>query len=313
MLAGFQVALSPINLFCCLVGVIIGTLVGVLPGIGPVGGIALLLPVTFGLEPVSGLIMLSGNTYRGIRTMAETGLLFELFPELIPLGELDREKELDLEVLGHTIGGFRYMARARRLRAFTLAETLHAAWALLFHDLGKPYTFSFDEEKQRVHFFYHERRSSEIAARIMERLRFSAADAKAILTLIENHMRIFLISNDAATERATRRLVYKMGELTPALVFLSLLDLYGNTRGRENESTIQVQSRFRDVLAEFDQWRETPLTPLITGTDLLVLGYTQGPELGRVLQEVRQKQIAGEITEKDTALAFARRAFRRTG
>lgn len=258
-------------------------------------------------------IMLSGNAHRGIRTMAETGLLFELFPELVPLGEMDREKALDLEVLGHTIGGFRYMARARKLHPFSQTETLMAAWALLFHDLGKPYTFSFDDEKQRVHFFYHERRSSEIAAAIMDRLRFSASERKAVLTLIENHMRIFLISNAEATDRATKRLVYKMGELTAPLVFLSLLDLYGNTKGKENESTVLVQSRFRDVLAELEEWRKTPLPRLISGHDLIALGYTQGPELGRVLEEVREKQIAGEITEKDVALRYARQVFRRTG
>ncbi len=259
------------------------------------------------------LIMLSGNTYRGIRAMAGTGLLFELFPELIPLEEIDREKDLDLEVLGHTIGGFRYMRRAQKLRSFSQAETLHAAWALLFHDLGKPYTFSFDEEKQRVHFFYHERRSRDIAARIMDRLRFSASETKAILALIENHMRIFLISNAEATDRATKRLVYKMGNLTAPLVFLSLLDLYGSSKGKENESTIQVRSRCSEILAEFEEWQKTPLARLVTGNDLLALGYPQGPELGRVLQEIREKQIAGEITEKDEALTYARQGLRRTG
>jgi len=57
---GFQVALEPMNLLYCFIGVFIGTLVGVLPGIGPAGSIALLLPSTFRLSPVSGIIMLAG-------------------------------------------------------------------------------------------------------------------------------------------------------------------------------------------------------------------------------------------------------------
>lgn len=60
---GFQTAVSPMNLLYCLVGTLIGTLIGVLPGIGPVQTIAILLPTTFALEPVSALIMLAGIYY----------------------------------------------------------------------------------------------------------------------------------------------------------------------------------------------------------------------------------------------------------
>ena len=60
---GFGVAMTPINLGFALMGCLIGTLIGVLPGIGPIATIAMLLPLTFHLEPVSGLIMLSGIFY----------------------------------------------------------------------------------------------------------------------------------------------------------------------------------------------------------------------------------------------------------
>jgi TctA family transporter len=60
---GFQTAVSPMNLLYCLVGALIGTLIGVLPGIGPVQTIAILLPTTFALPPVSALIMLAGIYY----------------------------------------------------------------------------------------------------------------------------------------------------------------------------------------------------------------------------------------------------------
>ena len=60
---GFQTAVSPMNLLYCLVGALIGTLIGVLPGIGPVQTIAILLPTTFTLPPVSALIMLAGIYY----------------------------------------------------------------------------------------------------------------------------------------------------------------------------------------------------------------------------------------------------------
>ena len=60
---GFSVALDPINLLYCFIGVLLGTLVGVLPGIGPTATIAMLLPITFTLGPSTALIMLAGIYY----------------------------------------------------------------------------------------------------------------------------------------------------------------------------------------------------------------------------------------------------------
>jgi TctA family transporter len=63
LILGFSVAVSPMNLLYCLIGVLLGTLIGVLPGIGPVATIAMLLPITFNLNPVAALIMLAGIYY----------------------------------------------------------------------------------------------------------------------------------------------------------------------------------------------------------------------------------------------------------
>jgi putative tricarboxylic transport membrane protein len=63
VLDGFAVVLEPTNLLYCLLGVVIGMLVGVLPGLGPAATIAILLPVTIGIEPVTAIIMLSGIFY----------------------------------------------------------------------------------------------------------------------------------------------------------------------------------------------------------------------------------------------------------
>jgi len=63
LMLGFGVALKPLYLFYCLVGVLLGTLVGVLPGIGALATIAMLLPVTFSLPPEASLIMLAGIYY----------------------------------------------------------------------------------------------------------------------------------------------------------------------------------------------------------------------------------------------------------
>jgi len=75
---GFQVALSLQNLLYCFMGVVLGTLIGVLPGIGPVATIAMLLPVTFTLPPVSALIMLAGIYYGAQYGGSTTAILVNL-------------------------------------------------------------------------------------------------------------------------------------------------------------------------------------------------------------------------------------------
>ncbi|MCV2447733.1 tripartite tricarboxylate transporter permease [Paracoccus sp. DMF] len=75
---GFSVASSLANLAFCLIGVILGTLIGVLPGIGATATIAMLLPITFQLEPVSALIMLAGIYYGAQYGGSTTAILINM-------------------------------------------------------------------------------------------------------------------------------------------------------------------------------------------------------------------------------------------
>jgi putative tricarboxylic transport membrane protein len=75
---GFSVALQPLNLLYCFVGVFIGTLIGVLPGIGPVGAMSLLLPITFKSTPESALIMLAGIYYGSMYGGSTTSILVNI-------------------------------------------------------------------------------------------------------------------------------------------------------------------------------------------------------------------------------------------
>jgi putative tricarboxylic transport membrane protein len=75
LLQGFATAATPANLLLALLGVVIGTAVGVLPGIGPAMTVALLLPVTYGLEPTGALIMLAGIFYGGMYGGSTTSIL----------------------------------------------------------------------------------------------------------------------------------------------------------------------------------------------------------------------------------------------
>jgi putative tricarboxylic transport membrane protein len=75
LLDGFATAATPINLLLSLIGVIVGTAVGVLPGIGPAMTVALLLPITSGLEPTGAIIMLAGIFYGGMYGGSTTSIL----------------------------------------------------------------------------------------------------------------------------------------------------------------------------------------------------------------------------------------------
>jgi putative tricarboxylic transport membrane protein len=63
LLMGFSIALSPVNLLFAALGVVLGTIIGALPGIGSVTGVAVLLPITFGMDPTAAIIMLCGIYY----------------------------------------------------------------------------------------------------------------------------------------------------------------------------------------------------------------------------------------------------------
>jgi len=76
--SGFAVALSPGNLFYCAIGVILGTAIGVLPGLGPPATIALLLPVTFKIAPLSAVIMLAGIFYGAMYGGSTTSILLNI-------------------------------------------------------------------------------------------------------------------------------------------------------------------------------------------------------------------------------------------
>ncbi len=75
---GFGTALSPTNLLFCLLGALLGTLIGVLPGIGPTTTIAVLLPITFYLPPLAGIIMLAGIYYGAQYGGSTTAILLNL-------------------------------------------------------------------------------------------------------------------------------------------------------------------------------------------------------------------------------------------
>src|SRR3989442_11878430 len=83
-LDGFALVVEPKNLLYCLIGVLIGMVIGVLPGLGPAATIAILLPITYSINPVSAIIMLAGIYYRAQYGGTITSVFFRLPGEASP-------------------------------------------------------------------------------------------------------------------------------------------------------------------------------------------------------------------------------------
>lgn len=78
LMQGFATAVTPTNLFLCLMGCLWGTAVGVLPGLGPLAGMALLLPLTYSLDPTGAVIMLAGIFYGAMYGGSTTSILLRI-------------------------------------------------------------------------------------------------------------------------------------------------------------------------------------------------------------------------------------------
>src|SRR3989304_3252343 len=86
LIAGFAGALSWESLGYCFIGCLWGTVVGVLPGLGPLAGMTLLLPLTFGLDPTTGIIMLTGIFYGAMYGGSTTSILVRIPGEAASVG-----------------------------------------------------------------------------------------------------------------------------------------------------------------------------------------------------------------------------------
>src|SRR3954465_14087060 len=116
LLDGCGTALSPINLLWAAIGVLLGTAIGVLPGIGPAMAVALLLPVTYGLDPIAAFIMFAGIYYGAMFGGSTPSILLNTPGESAavvaamegnPMAKSGRGAQaLAAAAIGHFVGGF---------------------------------------------------------------------------------------------------------------------------------------------------------------------------------------------------------------
>jgi poly(A) polymerase len=121
-------------------------------------------------------------------------------------------------------------------------------------------------------------------------------------------MRILNLSRETK-ETALKRLIHQMGEETPLLVLLTLAD----KEASRGILSIQVDEVVEDhclrILKLFEEKEIVHPPPLITGHDVMALGYPSGPKVGQILNFIRGKQVEGEIKTREEALEVLRERF----
>jgi len=260
-------------------------------------------------------ILLSPRPGLGIKSLYELGLLLVLMPELTGLEHLGQNKHHHLNVLSHILlmidkigWAADWVTENGKAISLPPEDRLALYYAALFHDLGKQDTYSQDD-KGRIHFYHHESFSCKRAEAIMDRLRFSNEMKNCVLHLIKHHMRILNLSSETG-ETALKRLVNQVGEETVLLVLHTLSDKEASRGILSIQIDEIVEGHCLRLLQLFAEKDIVHPPPLITGHDVMALGYPPGPKVGEILNFIREKQIEGEIKTREEALELLKENFK---
>jgi tRNA nucleotidyltransferase/poly(A) polymerase len=185
----------------------------------------------------------------------------------------------------------------------------------LFHDTGKPRTKTIDETG-KIRFIEHEQFGSRLVEQRGVALRLSNLEIGRLVKIVSHHMRPSLLSHD--NEIPSRKAVYRFFRTTGGagvdICLLSLADLqatYGPTLPQER--WVQHLDVVRILLSAWWEDREASVipTPLINGDQLMeALILSPGPQVGYLLESIREAQVGGEIKTRDEAIDFARSLLR---
>ncbi len=266
---------------------------------------------------------------RGLELMDELGATAAVLPELDALHGVEQNPYHQFDVHGHTLEVLRqaiqlegdlderFGDRAAEIAALLdepLGDELTRAEGLrfgaLFHDLGKPETRAV-APNGRVLFIGHDEVGVRMIGEICERLRAGRRLTSFLQSLTSNHLLLGFLVHERPL---SRRQVYEYLVATePESVDVTLLTVADRLATQGPRTRPEAISSHLDLAREMvgaalDWRRAGPPAPAIRGDELAAeLGIEPGPELGRVLEEIRAAQFAGEITGREGAVALARR------
>lgn len=237
-------------------------------------------------------ILTEGAARRGFELLDASGLLQAVLPEIARMKGVPQPPQFHPEgdVWIHTL---------LLLENLPPAPPLILALGALLHDVGKPPTITFEG---RIRFSGHAEVGARLARDILTRLRYPGAVVDAVVSLVRNHMRFLdLPRMGLAARKRFFRLPYFEEQLE-----LHRIDLLGGFRPL---NSFEEALRQRAALPE----AELRPPPLITGEDLIALGYVPGPLFKRILSAVEEEQLEGALATREQALAFVGEKFDRAG
>jgi putative nucleotidyltransferase with HDIG domain len=235
-------------------------------------------------------ILTEGGARRGFELLDASGMLADLLPEVAAMKGVAQPPEYHPEgdVWTHTL-----------LLLEQLPQPVSTTLALgaLLHDVGKPPTYRVAD---RIRFDGHAEAGVQLANGILNRLRFSRAEIDQVEALIGSHMKFMDVHR---MKDSTLKRFLRMPFFAEHLE-LHRLDVMSSNHRLENYDLARLK------LEEFGEEHLQP-EPLVTGTDLIALGYAPGPLFSRILHTVEDAQLEGSVTTSDEALELVRTLFPR--
>ncbi len=266
----------------------------------------------------------------------ELGLLTTIIPELLPLKGATQPKEHFWDVFTHslkTVAAADFLL-CRGVWEYATNDILAAApWsakldehfdqsvasgstrrilvklAALLHDIAKPQTKTL-ETNGRTRFLGHEKQGADTAASILRRLRFSSKEIKLVNNMVRYHLRPTQMSQDGLpSPRAIYRFFRDADDTGIDILFLSLADHLATKGPNLKLKAWQEHALLVGYVLDKRLAEERVTTPpkLISGQDLIqIFSLSPGPEIGQLLELVREAQATGELNTKEEALSYIR-------
>jgi len=235
-------------------------------------------------------ILTEGRARRGFELLDESGLLEHVLPEVAHMKGVAQPPQYHPEgdVWVHTL---------MLLDQLDAAVSPTLALGALLHDVGKPPTFRVAE---RIRFDGHAEVGALMAGKIMERLRFSRDETERVRGMVADHMRFMNVQQmkDSTLKRFLRL------PWIDELLELHRMDCLAGSGDLHNYEFV------RRKLEEFSHEALRP-TPLLTGADLIAEGFNPGPQFKRILSEVEELQLNGELRTRDEAIRWLRESHAR--
>lgn len=226
------------------------------------------------------------NAGGGLEMLSDSGLLKVILPEVEAMKGVSQSSEFHPEgdVFVHTKLVMNKLENPSTVLAFSA----------LLHDVGKPCTFS--NEGGKISFYTHARAGSDLAEAILRRLKFSNKEIDLVRACVDNHMKF-------ANVREMR--VGKLKQFISRSSFEDELELHRI----DCEASHGNLENFRFLLQKKQEFERENLKPkpLINGHDLLTLGFSPGPLIKKILDEVYELQLEGKWEEKDEVLKWVQK------